>query len=44
MLAHCDDEAVSRLTRLRDRGILDAAGFMLHGEDDELDFAELLKS
>jgi hypothetical protein len=39
-----DEEAVSRLTRLRDRGILDAAGFMLHGEDDELDFEELLRS
>jgi hypothetical protein len=27
------DDAVGRLSRLRDRGILDAAGFLLHAED-----------
>jgi hypothetical protein len=29
------NEAVGRLSRLRDRGILDAAGFLLHADDDE---------
>ena len=29
------DEAVGRLSRLRDRGILDAAGFLLHADDGE---------
>lgn len=28
-----DGELVGRLTRLRDRGILDAAGFLLHDSD-----------
>ena len=28
-------EAVGRLSRLRDRGILDAAGFLLHADDGE---------
>ena len=30
-------EQVARLTRLRDRGVLDAAGFLLHEPDAELD-------
>jgi hypothetical protein len=29
------DEAAGRLSRLRDRGILDAAGFLLHADDGE---------
>jgi hypothetical protein len=28
-----DSELVGRLTRLRDRGVLDAAGFLLHDSD-----------
>jgi hypothetical protein len=28
-----DDDAIDRLTRLRDRRVLDAAGFMLHDVD-----------
>jgi hypothetical protein len=31
-----DDELVGRLSRLRDRGILDAAGFLLHDPDAAL--------
>src|SRR3954454_4160886 len=27
-------ETLDRLTKLRDRGVLDAAGFLLHDEDD----------
>jgi hypothetical protein len=27
------DEAVDRLARLEERGVLDAAGFLLHGDD-----------
>ena len=34
-----DDELTGRLGRLRDRGVLAAAGFLLHDEDD--DVAEL---
>ena len=30
-----DEELVARLSRLRDRGILDAAGFLLHDQDPE---------
>ena len=30
-----DDDLVARLARLRDRGILDAAGFLLHDPDPE---------
>jgi hypothetical protein len=29
-------ETLERLARLRDRGVLDAAGFLLHGDDDIL--------
>jgi hypothetical protein len=32
-----DDDAARRLVRLRDRRVLDAAGFLLHDEDEELD-------
>ena len=28
-----EDETLSRLARLRDRGVLDAAGFLLHDEE-----------
>jgi hypothetical protein len=30
-----DEDLVARLSRLRDRGILDAAGFLLHDQDPE---------
>src|SRR3954451_8079421 len=30
-------ETLERLTKLRDRGVLDAAGFLLHDEDDGLE-------
>ena len=30
------DVVVDRLSRLRDRGILDAAGFLLHAEDEDI--------
>ena len=33
-------ETLQRLTKLRDRGVLDAAGFLLHDEDDEDLFAD----
>lgn len=32
-----DQDAVQRLTRLRDRGVLDAAGFLLHAADEDLE-------
>lgn len=34
------DELAERLVRLRDRGVLSAAGFLLH-DDEEIDFSEL---
>jgi hypothetical protein len=33
-------DTLQRLTKLRDRGVLDAAGFLLHDEDDEDLFAD----
>jgi hypothetical protein len=34
------EEMTGRLTRLRDRGVLAAAGFLLH-DDEEIDFSEM---
>jgi hypothetical protein len=34
-----EGDSVARLTRLRDRGVLDAAGFLLHDPDDVLELA-----
>ncbi len=34
------DDLADRLGRLRDRGVLGAAGFLLH-DDEEIDFSEL---
>ena len=31
-----DEDLVARLARLRDRGILDAAGFLLHDQDPQV--------
>ena len=36
-----DEVDTARLARLRDRGVLDAAGFLLHEPDDDLDLAEV---
>lgn len=36
-----EEELAGRLGRLRDRGVLEAAGFLLH--DDDLDIAALLE-
>mgnify|MGYP001396223030 CR=1 FL=1 len=35
-----ESELTGRLMRLRDRGVLEAAGFLLH-DDEEVDFSEL---
>ena len=34
--AEADEETLGRLARLRDRGVLEAAGFLLHEPDAEL--------
>jgi hypothetical protein len=36
-----DEVDTVRLARLRDRGVLDAAGFLLHAPDEDLDLADV---
>ena len=36
-----DEVHTARLARLRDRGVLDAAGFLLHEPDEDLDLADV---